>query len=174
MKRDLFFFVLLMLLSALSGSRGSEEAEGVLANKIISGVATPTSITLQFNQNPNMWLKLILLKTNNCWSNTKHRINSGCLFTRWRHQLRKHHTTMCRKQANLNQIVILNFTNCTITVFMPLCVCACVCVCDVAHTRQEACYIKGLSVNQGTFTSCSNHSSWQALIRRTGRKKTPL
>lgn len=47
-----------MLLSALSGRRGSEEAEGVLANKIISGVVTPTSITLQFKQNPNMWLKL--------------------------------------------------------------------------------------------------------------------
>lgn len=40
-----------MLLSALFGRRGSEEAEGVLANIIISGVATPTSITLQFKQN---------------------------------------------------------------------------------------------------------------------------
>lgn len=50
MKKD-FFFVLLMLLSALFGRRGSEEAEGVLANIIISGVATPTSITLQFKQN---------------------------------------------------------------------------------------------------------------------------
>lgn len=48
------FFLSCLCFFLPSLAAGSEEAEGVLANKIISGVATPTSITLQFKQNPNM------------------------------------------------------------------------------------------------------------------------
>lgn len=78
-----------MLLSALAGSRGSEEEEGVLANQLISGVATPTS---QFKQNPNMWLKLIpsLEKQMIVGQKLKVKLILAAKLTRWRHSLRKH------------------------------------------------------------------------------------
>lgn len=62
-----FSFVLLTLLSALSGSRGGKEAEGIFANKIISEMATPTFITLQFFQNLNV-PQINTPSKNNCWS----------------------------------------------------------------------------------------------------------